>query len=355
MTTLLMLLTFMVSFISFSNAENTLPERHDIFQIHDNKVENIYKVIFEPPFHEKYKISLAFSVNSFSPFTKMQHTSKVNDQIIYDVIYESADLGLRKIPDNFVTKNPKRHLIIAGDSNVFGDGVESDNTLPVLLAKKIIDSRPYNFGIRGGGPNNTLALMEFFPWKKIIKEEKGIFIYNYYDLLFERVIGAKSYISWTNGITPYYDLNEDGVATYQGNFNKRFLTKIFHLMNSTQWLRELFPVLPKARQYHFELVGKVFLKMYHNYKQQFPDGSFFVALNYNFHPPEPGRLEKIEAELIKNKVPYFIVPFVTNASEYLFRDFHLSPNGHRLESDLIFNAFLGSSRHVVERLHKKHN
>lgn len=302
------------------------------------RIDNTLSILVQPKVREGYDDSLEFSINKYLPHTKARHISRVNNEIIYDQFYEFGHLSLRTIPKYLVIKNSTKHLIVAGDSNTFGDGVSIENTLPVLLSKKLPATTPYNWGIRGGGPNNTLALMEFFPWEKTIKESKGLFIYNYYDFLIERVIGFKSYIHWTDGFTPYYDLNSHGVATYQGNFNQRFLTKIFKIMNSVEWISDLLPILPRPSHEHSVILSKVFLKMYETYKTKFPQGQFYVAINYNFHHSLPGRLDALQAELRKNKVPFFVVPNVTYSDEYLFKDFHLNIKGHQLEADLFSKA-----------------
>lgn len=336
------LLSLLILNSSHANQQNDLSKHHDILLIKDikkdYKVENTYSIVSQPPLPENYRQSLAYSINSFHPFTKLQHISKYGSEVIYNQVYESADFGLRAIPKSYYAKNPTQHVIVAGDSNIFGDGVGVENTLPILLANEIPTSHPYNFGIRGGGPHHTLAFMEFFPWENIIKEKKGIFIYNYYDLLFERVIGLKNYILWSKGITPYYNINDKGVATYQGNFNTRFLTKIFQFLNSFEWLNKLLPTLPRPRHQHTVIIGKIFLKMYNEYIKKFPKGKFYVAVNYNFYPFVSERLKDLEGELTKNKVPYIAIPFETDNNEYVFKDYHLNPKGHQLEAKLILKV-----------------
>lgn len=312
---------------------------HGTFSTYDGEIQNSIYTLEQPKIPKNFNQTLEYSINVFIPFTKEHHIAKSHNQLVFDQYYETAKYGLRNVPESLFSKKPNSHVIVAGDSNTFGIGVDIKNTLPVLLSKNFPDSHPYNFGIRGGGPHNTLGLMEFFPWDKMIKEKKGIFIYSYYDYLIERVIGFKSYIEWSKGYSPYYKLNDEGIATYQGSFNERFLTKIFVFINSIKWLRELLPILPRPNYSHSVLLGKVFLKMYNEYKKKFPEGQFYVAINYNFHPVEPGRLQELETELTKNKVPFVVVPRVTmHDLKYLFQDYHLNPEGHKLEADLILKV-----------------
>lgn len=206
-------------------------------------------------------------------------------------------------------------------------------------------SRPCNFGIRGGGPNNTLAMMEFLDWDKLIQEKKGLFIYNYYDFLIERVIGTRDYINWSKGVTPYYSLDSENIATYQGSFNSRYLTTFFKFINKFEWLKKALPVLPRPNHEHTVLLGKIFLKMFNIYKTKFPDGKFYVVINLNFHPAHPERMEALVRELYKNKVPYLVLPKKhLHDFKYLYRDFHLNAKGHQLEADLISQALIKDSK-----------
>lgn len=340
---LIFLIIFTLQSFSLCSEENwhskkPIVEHLSTITVRNLIIDNSYSIIEEPTNIPNFGHSIEFSINNFHPFTKAHHISKVNGEVIYDQYYESEEYGLRKIPTSYVPKKPTHHLIIAGDSNTFGEGVLIQETLPILLSNKIPGAHPYNWGIRGGGPNNTLAMMEFFPWENLIKEKKGIFIYNYYDFLIERVIGFKNYILWSKGSTPYYKLDSDGVATYQGNFNTRFLTRVFQAMNSVKWIRDLFPILPKPRYEHSVILGKIFLKMYDEYKNKFPEGQFFVAINDNFHHALHGRLEDLQKELTKNKVPFIIVPSETYDEKYIFADLHLNPKGHKLEAELLLKV-----------------
>lgn len=335
-------MSFYINSFAADEWKNNKPtnEFHNTFQTFFDQVENSIYWLEDTKIPNNFKQSLDYSINVFLPFSKEHHIAKSRNQLIFDQYYETAQYALRVVPETLYSKTPKSHFIVAGDSNTFGIGVDIKDTLPVLLSKHFPDSHPYNFGIRGGAPNNTMAFMEFFPWDKLIKEKKGIFIYSYYDYLIERVIGFKSYIEWSKGTSPYYKLNDEGVATYQGNFNQRFLTKIFDQINSIKWLSDLLPILPRPSYSHSILLGKIFLKMHNEYKKKFPEGQFYVAINYNFHPSEPGRLEELEVELTKNRVPFVIVPQVTmHDFKYLFKDFHLNPEGHKLEADLILKVF----------------
>ncbi|MBC7711730.1 MAG: hypothetical protein H7177_00225 [Rhizobacter sp.] len=300
------------------------------------RVENIYYITAIP--HQilsDQNQELFSSINPFEPFNHIHHIAKVNNQLIYDQTYETAELGLRTISSDQYNPNANKHLIIAGDSNTFGIGVKQEETLPVLLSKKMTDYHPYNFGIRGGGPHNTLAMLEFMPWKNLINEPAGIFIYNYYDFLIDRVIGSKDYLDWMKGNAPYYQLNSSDEVEYAGNFGDLIISKIFMVISSVKWLNSLFPVLPRHRYQHSILLGKVFLKMQSEYKSKFPDGKFIVAINYIFDELVPNRLKELEEELKLNHIKFIIIPKQMQNIQIRYpEENHLNVNGHKTEAEL---------------------
>ncbi len=295
--------------------------------------------------YDKYEYGGASLVNSnpelfatfnfVRPFQSIRHLSKYHDRILFDQTYEIGEFGFRNIEKALYSSTANKHLIVAGDSNTFGIGVSDRETLPVLLANIKKEYHPYNFGIRGGAPHCTLGMMEFFPWNKIIAEEDGYFIYNYYDFLIDRVVGSKGYMAWNDGNSPNYQLNDNGEAEYIGSFRDRFINIIYKQILSVKWLDKLLPQLPRHRKHHSILVSKIFLKMKEEYLKKFPKGKFIVAINYSFEEMVPGRLEEIREELQKNKIAYVILPKLEFTANFKMGDGHLSAEGHKTEASLI--------------------
>lgn len=312
----------------------------------DSRVENYQtfeneysRVITATSLVPKSKRELARSINPYAPFVFMHHKSKVNGKVMFDVTYDLGEYGLRMIPATMTRPPLKHHLIIAGDSNTFGYGVNVADTLPVLLASKTQGLNPYNFAINGSGPHNILALMEFFPWEKLIKENKGIFIYNYYDFLLSRVIGDKNTIAFNQGASPWYELNEQGEAIYQGNLSQRFLSPVYGFIARVPWLNKMFPVLPRYTYQQTVLLSKIFLKMQKEYSKKFPKGRFIVALNYLPNEITPGRLKGLEYELYRNKIEFIVInEEKVQLPIYRYEDSHLNITGHRHEAALFLKV-----------------
>lgn len=220
----------------------------------------------------KSKIGWVYPVNSY-----IQHIKNgIDGRVGFDTTYSINEFGLRTVENSTDRAN---HLILAGDSNTFGIGVKDEETLSEIMSKKYPQYHTYNFGHGGGGPHNTLALIEKTSWNKLIHETSGRMIYIFYpEWMLSRVIGSKDYLSWDKGRSPWYEVEDDHVV-YKGSFTKRLLTKALNfirLIDPYHWVGDL----PKINQDHINLITKIFEKMQAEYLLKFPDGKFTVALSY---------------------------------------------------------------------------
>lgn len=86
---------------------------------------------------------------------------KVDDEIVYDVYYNTDENGLRVTTDT--NTNYKKCLHFYGGSFAFGSGLDNHQTLPSYLAKalKSQEISVINYGIGGGGAHTMLARLEF--------------------------------------------------------------------------------------------------------------------------------------------------------------------------------------------------
>lgn len=86
---------------------------------------------------------------------------KVDDEIVYDVYYNTDENGLRVTTDT--NTNYKKCLHFYGGSFTFGNGLDNHQTLPSYLAKalKSQEISVINYGISGGGAHTMLARLEF--------------------------------------------------------------------------------------------------------------------------------------------------------------------------------------------------
>lgn len=78
---------------------------------------------------------------------------------IYDVYYTTDKNGLREIPSS--NSNSDKCLLFFGDSFMFGEGLNDNETLPYYVGEKTHNKyKIYNFGFMGYGPNQMLSAIE---------------------------------------------------------------------------------------------------------------------------------------------------------------------------------------------------
>ncbi|MGZ3789486.1 MAG: hypothetical protein ACXVLQ_13235 [Bacteriovorax sp.] len=275
----------------------------------------------------------------FTPYTNYRHIKSKNGKIDYDVNYTIGAFGLRKINENYLNQNATRSFILAGDSNTFGEGCLDPDTLEAKISPMLKDYYVYNFGVRGGGPHNTLAFMENFPYQKLIKQKKGIFIYNFLpSIMFDRIAGAKNYIMWDKGKSPYYDLDEEGKLIRKGNFNDRHLTNIFRFIGSNSLLNFLLPTLPRIGKGHVDLLVEIFAHMKANYLKNFPENDFIVIVNENYGNYKGDIINYLLERLEKKKILFKRIPWTYNLKpKGMFLDGHFNGLGQQYQATQITN------------------
>lgn len=273
--------------------------------------------------------------------SKVHHVKSSSASLIFETDYEIGDLGLRLHRSSTDQKKIK-HLIVAGDSNVFGEGCSQKDTLPAQLEKftSFSQYQIYNFGHRGGGPHNTLSLMEHYPYRKNIQEKEGLFLYQFFPAhMIERVIGGKNYTGWDQGRSPWYELNEKNELIYRGSFSNRNLTALYKKMAASEILNWLFPSLPRLSSSHLKLVAKVFEKMKAVYLRDFPQGKFVVVLN-ELTADIPKLTQELQKELKLVHVDSIILAAAPPSLEKMtFKDMHFNPEGQKWMAGLLADKF----------------
>ncbi|MBC7537595.1 MAG: hypothetical protein H7281_02145 [Bacteriovorax sp.] len=226
--------------------------------------------------------------NPFVPFPFITMNDKLSDdsnKIIYNVKYHTGKLGLR-VTANMNTLTHE-HLLLGGDSNIFGIGVNDSETLTSRLAQKIKSHAIYNFGLTATGPNATLYFLQYFGLKDIIPERQksGIFIYDFHYYLIERVVGSKEFLRW--GIfQARYGLKNNGVE-YLGPFNHYWLSLFYKFLDYLPFNEKLFPNLPRLSNQHFYLTAKILAEIKKEYlKQTNSKNRFIVSINPRYINPE---------------------------------------------------------------------
>jgi hypothetical protein len=268
---------------------------------------------------------------------------KIKDKkMIYSATYHTGVYGIRLTANSETLRS--KHIILAGDSNMFGIGVEDDQTLPSRLALKSNTHNIYNLGFAGSGPHNTLYFLENFDLKKIIKEQSlGMFIFDFHFYLTERVIGSKAYFDWATD-SPRYELQLDKLV-YLGSYRKNWRFWFYKILNKIPFNKILIPNLPRINHSHLELTAKVLAEIKYNYlKQTNKNNKFYVFMNPSFKEDRNTEDEIFLINCLK-KEGIEVVSF--NKQETLnlppiIGEVHLGPLAHENYSQMIAKKILSN-------------
>ncbi|MDD4974876.1 MAG: hypothetical protein PHY93_11030 [Bacteriovorax sp.] len=337
-----LILLFILSFYINSGAHATVIHSTKTFEQNGASLTEHLTITLPENFNRQIYKSIVQKIGYiYQPHSQVIHEKILKDIVLYKTRYFIGDYGLRILPPELLNTKAPNHLIMAGDSNVFSEGCLDADSITVQLSRELPQFDAYNFGHRGGGPHNTLSMMEHYPFWNLIKEKKGVFIYNFFTgHMYERVVGAKNYIVWDTGRSPYYALDNHDVAQYQGSFNKRFITKIYKFISAHPFLNDLLPVLPQINADHIKLISKIFVKMKSLYLRSFPEGKFIVIINnsYVFFDKDT---ETLKLDLKKEGIETMEIPYMgINKKQFIFKDMHLNPRGQKIQSKIIADQLL---------------
>lgn len=289
---------------------------------------------------EKLKKDIGFA---YHPFTLVRHSKLVNQKTGYDVTYDIGAFGIRQTNQKLVNSKAPKHFIIAGDSTVFGEGCNDEETLVAKLALFEKNAHFYNFGMRGGAVHTTLALMDSYPWETLIKEKEGVFVYAFENgWMLQRVVGGLDYTSWDKGQSPYYKLGNNNKLVRQGSFADRFFVNWFYnLINGNRWLKDLIVDLPRLNEDHIQLVVELFKRMKLHYSEHFPKGKFIISMRNMAEQIEPVLFVRLKNKLEASGITVMTLPNrVVIAENTLIpnKDYHPNGKGNLVMAQIYIDA-----------------
>lgn len=269
-----------------------------------------------------------------APFITILEEAKKKDTPVFKGIYHTGELGLRVTPG----PSPKatEHLIIGGDSNVFGIGVEDNETLPYFLGENLKKYSIINFGLAGSGPSNTLYFLQNISLTPVLKNKlNGVFLYDFQPYLFERVIGSKNFIK-SNSESPRYEMAGDNLK-YKGNFKYTLTTLFYSVLNKLPYGEVFFPNLPRINRSHIELTARVFAEMKKEYlKQTSSSNRFVVAINPTFKKPYKKELSIFIECLAKEHIEMITFDDVPKFHLPRFKDEgHYTKEAHKIYAEIL--------------------
>jgi hypothetical protein len=140
----------------------------------------------------------------------MKDRALVNKNEIYDVTYNLTADEFRILPHE--CKNCSKHIILAGDSFVFGQGLKDSGTVSYILERMLSNTKVYNWGRRGFSVGDFAEGLLELPFQDV-KEEDGKFIYIFQDFHFHRLLFGSNHLSFmTNNANAYEIKNSHSYA-----------------------------------------------------------------------------------------------------------------------------------------------
>jgi len=218
---------------------------------------------------------------------------------LYDITYTFDQIGRRETPVVGAGQRD-RHAIFAGGSFTFATGVEDDETFPFFVGDLTTRYRPYNYGFHGGGPADALMKFDRRQLSEEIDETGGLLIFLFIGQHIGRTIGSMHVTGSWGGEKIHYDLTPSGDLVFQGSFEtaRPLRTYLYRQIYRSNILRLLGVDLPIYSKRHAEFTARVLEELSARYKQQFPEGEFYVVF-YPEYERSADMIRELEARQIK--------------------------------------------------------
>ena len=270
-----------------------------------------------------------------------EHARKMflDGQIIYDVEYLTDQFRRRTVGQKYLPGNP--HLILFGDSNIFGVGLEDQETLQYMIVRKMPGYNVYNYAVHAYGPQQMLAQLQDGRLDGEVSSKEGIAVYFFIPYLINRAVGGSGG-PWAFR-SPCYYLSQDGQLQRKGLFETgrpiiSALYRIYDKLKSKSFFLKLinlnFPV--KITKQHIELTCEIINQSKKEYEKQF-NGIFYVSIDPLY---QEEKLTNQVAKILKEKgVKLLRYPAIGNGKRFLIADDgHYNAAYNRLISEKLVNA-----------------
>jgi hypothetical protein len=266
--------------------------------------------------------ALGYAIKPTAQITATQTT--LSGELIYKLRYTISD-GRRFTPLDHPHQRDQ-FILFFGDSFTFGDGLADDETLPAAVARAAPTYFPYNFGVSGYSPQQTLLQLQRLNLPAQVEQPDGLAIYPFICLQVNRAIGSMDVHNlWANTM-PYFTLEGDTLVQ-QGTFEsgRPLLSIVYALLGASETVKYFDLQLPRLTERHYELTARLLAESAAEFEQQFGSAEFYVML---FPGSEYCRAEFIP-QLEKLNVKYLDYSTLIDpaASEMWQFDGHASARG----------------------------
>jgi hypothetical protein len=259
--------------------------------------------------------------------------------IVYDVKYSIDERGLRKTQlKNGNPLNSDNAVWFFGDSFMFGEGVNDEDTLPQKFST-LSGHCAANFGVTGYGPHEMLRAMEIDrPEKLNLKKPMAIV----YLITPEYVVSRAAGLAPWDQKGPRYEII-NGEPKYVGSFNDT-RSDFDRVASNSETYTAVFKKFPAAvdsepdRERFSAIVLKtkeLSLRKYH---------APFVAILWDVYIADQVKAQWIAQNLKQNQIPTLqlsnALPSLNDADDYIPKDWHPNGKAHGLVAREL-NSFLG--------------
>lgn len=228
------------------------------------------------------------------PNSQVDSLKQQGDEIIYDVIYTIDDHSRRITPTEGGSRS--KMTLFFGDSFMFGEGVQDNETLPYHVARLAEDYQPYNYGFSGYGPQQMLAKLESEAFLDELNPQavlsETIAIYIFIDAHVERAIGSMYVHNAWGATMPYYTVDWSGQLVRQGNFTtgRPVVATLYEWLPHSE-IAQYFNVTlpPQLTAQHYIFTAQLIAAARDNFQTQFGSSQFYVVI----YPDEGDYIEDL--------------------------------------------------------------
>jgi hypothetical protein len=274
-----------------------------------------------------------------APESRMQSKKEVDGKTIYDVVY-TADSAGRRVTASSGPESSEEVVLFFGDSNTFGEGVNDDETMPYDVGLLVPGAAIYNYGFRGYGPQQMLAMLEDGRLDSLMKGRSVTAVYLFIDAHVQRAIGSMVVVTAWGADMPRYVLDSDDRPVLEGSFrSSRPITNWLYALASKSYLLSRFHIdLPPPAERHFHLTARIIEASAARIAAKAARTRFVVAL----HPTVKtgGNLKREFADPNVRVLDYAGL-WASDDTHYLIEgDWHPTPLAHRtLAGKLVDDVF----------------
>ncbi len=202
---------------------------------------------------------------------------------IYSMDVTTDEVGRRTLPLPQTSTPWTGHLAAMGCSYVFGEGLNSTQTLSAYLLHHFPSYKPYNLGLSGYGVNDVLARTLNYGFMDNIEPKKGVGLYFFMENHLQRSLGFFSILgSWgdrkaiVRETSPYH-------FEYRGTYFKKMwsITRVLQLLwktNTVQFFHFDWPL--RVTNEHHDRLARMIKGLELEYKKRTAPENPFIVIIY---------------------------------------------------------------------------